>query len=479
MKRELSLILMGPEGQFIEFKRAVASSLAREISAFANSGGGTILVGVADDGKTVGVRNVNDALARIESIARNCDPPVPVEAKAVKTGDGIDIIMLEVPDGPEKPHSCSEGFFLRSGACTQKMSRNEIIRFLHSTNQVLWDEKACPRFLYPEDFDEDAFRRFCVRASLSDTGMGTDDLLVNLGVASRSDGSLVFNNAGVLFFGKEPTRFHMDAVVDCMLFQGRDKVNILDRKIQNGNLMDNVEQAMVFLKKHLSLRYEIKSLVRREILELPEDALREAVLNAVIHRDYHFNGANISVEIYRDRVEISDPGELPPGMKEADLGKKSVRRNKLLADLFHRLGEVERVGSGILRMRRALLDAGVAPMRFEITGFCTVVFNRQSATESIEATPQVNPQVTPQVAPQVKMLKAIEAEAMGRAEIMIKIGLKDREHFRKEYIIPALESGLIEMTIPDKPNSRLQKYRLTEAGRMELERWKKRGAVID
>jgi len=62
---------------------------------------------------------------------------------------------------------------------------------------------------------------------------------------------------------------------------------------------------------------------------------------------------------------------------------------------------------------------------------------------------------------------------------MIKIGLKDREHFRKEYIIPALESGLIEMTIPDKPNSRLQKYRLTEAGRMELERWKKRGAVID
>ena len=98
------------------------------------------------------------------------------------------------------------------------------------------------------------------------------------------------------------------ATVDCVLFRGTDKVNILDRNELKGNLMENVRQAMVFLNRNLSLRYEIKGLFRDEILEIPEDALREAVLNAVMHRDYNFDTAWITIEIYRNRVEISDPG---------------------------------------------------------------------------------------------------------------------------------------------------------------------------
>ena len=90
-----------------------------------------------------------------------------------------------------------------------------------------------------------------------------------------------------------------------ILFAGTGKVDIQDRKELTGNLMGNVEQAMIFLKRHLSLRYEITELKRKEKLEIPEVVLREAILNAVIHRDYHFDTAWITVEIYRDRVEIS------------------------------------------------------------------------------------------------------------------------------------------------------------------------------
>lgn len=110
----------------------------------------------------------------------------------------------------------------------------------------------------------------------------------------------------------------------------------------------------------------------------------KSITTAVNHRDYHFSGANVSVEVYRDRVEISDPGELPPGIKPEDMGKKSVRRNKLLADLFHRIGEVEKVGSGILRMKQSLREAEVPPMRFEFGSFYTAIFDR--ITEDAEKT---------------------------------------------------------------------------------------------
>ena len=458
--KDRELILRGPEGQLIEFKRTVSSSLSREISAFANTGGGTIVIGVNDNGVIIGMNDLNEDQSKIMSHARNCDPPVHIDAITYRTRTGQDVIFVEIPDSSDRPHSCSEGFFLRSGASTQKMTRDEIIGFLHSENHIRWDEKDCPKFRYPDDFDEAAFARFRRKSLMFDIDIKPEDLLFNLVVARRTNNGLIFNNAGVMFFAKEPTRFHSDAYVDCILFQGYDKVTILDRKIHKGNLMDNVEQAMVFLKKHLSLRYEIKSLVRKEILELPEDALREAVLNAVIHRDYHFDGANISIEIYRDRVEISDPGTLPPGMKPEDLGTKSVRRNKLLADLFHRLGEVEKVGSGILRIEQTLKEAKVPPMRSRFTGFCTFIFDR--------IIPQDTPQVTPQVTPQDKMLFILYDKELSRDEIMEVIDLKDRKHFREIYLNPAIRSGFIEMTIPDKPNSPNQKYRLTSKGRSYL-----------
>ena len=344
--------------------------------AFANSGGGHIIVGVDNNGKIVGISDINNQISRLESIARNCDPPVPLRISS-HTRDGKEILVVEVPDGEDKPYSCSLGFYLRSGASTQKMTRNEIVEFLYSVGQVRWDEKACRDFRYPDDFDEDAFRYFLDNAKITSVGMSTEDLLINIGVAEHPGERLIFNNTGVLFFAKEPIRFLRHAIVDCMLLAGTEKVDILDRKELKGNLMENVKQAMIFLKMHLPLRYEIEGLKRKEFLEIPEEALREAILNAVMHRDYHFDTAWITVEIYRDRVEISDPGGLPPGMRPEDLGKKSVHRNKMIADLFHRMGEVEKAGSGINRIRDLLATSGLSDPGFEFTSFFTIIVDRK------------------------------------------------------------------------------------------------------
>lgn len=375
-EKSLRFMLSHPEGQFVELKRSVSSSVDREIVAFANSGGGHIIVGADNNGKVVGISDVNDQISRLESIARNCDPPIPLKISSY-TLDGKEILEVEVPDGEDKPYSCASGFFLRSGASTQKMKRDEIVEFLYSVGQVRWDEKSCKDFRYPDDFDEEAFRYFLDSAKITSAGMSSEDLLINIGVARNTRERLIFNNAGVLFFAKEPIRFLRHNIVDCILLAGTDKLEILDRKELKGNLMENVKQAMIFLKMHLPLRYEIKGLKRKEFLEIPEEALREAILNAIIHRDYHFDTAWITVEIYRDRVEISDPGGLPPGMHPEDLGKKSVHRNKIIADLFHRMGEVEKAGSGINRIRDLLATSGLSEPGFEFKSFFTIIFDRK------------------------------------------------------------------------------------------------------
>lgn len=284
----------------------------------------------------------------------------------------------------------------------------------------------------------------------------------------------MFNNAGVLFFARSPIKFIRHARVTCLLLAGIDKVNILDRKDLEENIFANVEQAMIFLKRHLSLRYKIEKLKREEILELPETALREAVLNAVTHRDYYERGAVVMVEIYRDRVEISDPGGLPPGLKRSELGRKSVHRNPLIADLFHRMGEAEKVGSGIKRMRAAAKAAGVPAPRFEATGFFTITYRKSAeAMEHEVPTRSTDPvnrpsRPTQSTNPVDRLLDLLQHEELSAGALRSALGIKHRPTFRANYLHPALKAGLIEYTISGKPTSRLQKYRLTEKGRQSF-----------
>ncbi len=464
-KAEFGLILEMGEGQHLEFKQSVSSSLSREFTAFANAEGGTVVIGVDDKNRIVGIKPGNRLTSQIEDIARNCDPAVRITIHQEKH-EGKTILIVDVTEGEHKPYSCSDGFFLRVGANSQKMKRDELLAFVRKVQPFCFDEQPCQAFQYPRDFDADAFRQFLTRAEISRSSLSREDILCNLDVAVRRGKRLVFNNAGVLFFAKRPTSFIRHARVTCLLLAGLDKVHILDRKDLEDNIMENVQQAMIFLKRHLSLRYKIEKLKREEILELPEAALREAVLNAVTHRDYHERGACVMVEIYRDRVEISDPGGLPPGLKQSDLGRRSVHRNPTIADLFHRIGEVEKVGSGIRRIREAAAEAKVPAPKFEATGFFTVVFRKPPKADMSEMTGQVPDKYRTSV----KLVLEYCQAPQKASEIQRHLGLKHRETFQENYLKPLVREGLIAMTIPDKPRSSRQQYILTPLGKKTLEK---------
>ena len=285
--------------------------------------------------------------------------------------------------------------------------------------------------------------------------------MVNIEAAERSAGRLVFRNVGVLFFAKNVGHFFPQAYVTCLLFKGTDKVNILDRKDFAGGVVNDIEDSLRFIERNTRTAYRIEGLQREDVPEYPMRALREAITNAVMHRDYFEVGANVFVEIYEDRVEISNPGGLPKGLTRAQLGTRSVRRNPLLADLLHRIAYIEKAGTGIRRMREEARKHKCPAPTFTADEFFTAIF-RPTADKVHEVSEETGTKLGLSE-DQVQVLVQCRLER-SLVEIMAPIQRSNRTKFRDQYIQPLLENGLLEMTVPDKPRSSKQRYRTTPLG---------------
>ncbi len=279
-------------------------------------------------------------------------------------------------------------------------------------------------------------------------------MLKNLHAAEIQHGQCFYYNTTVLFFSRNLADHYFHTCVTCAIYKGLDKVTVLDRKDFNRDIVESIDEAVLYLKQHLKVRYVFDgSPARREIPEIPYEALREAVINAVVHRDYFEKGANVMIEIFDDRVDITSPGGLPKGLNVEDFGKVSLLRNPNIANLMQRIDYIEKMGTGVMRMQKLLAEAGLEPLKYEFSGFVRAVFQRDKVTE------QATEQATEQVG-EDKLLAILEFcfIARSREEIQAFLGLKHREHFRVEILAPLLKAGLLVPTIPDKPNSPKQKY---------------------
>jgi ATP-dependent DNA helicase RecG len=464
---DLDILVQEKESTTLEFKESLSGSFARELVGMANTIGGRILLGVRDDGTISGVKDTNELRARIQDIARNCDPPVHVVVEPVGR-----VLVVHVHESEAKPVQCAEGFFWRQGAGTQKLKREEIRDFFRAEGVIRFDLSLCPRFRYPQDFDRDKYLAWLKLSGITGRPR-TEDVLINIEAAERSGRKLLFRNAGVLFFAKNVRHFFNQAYITCLLAKGTDKVDVLDRKDFSGGIVADIEDAMRFIERNTRTAWRIESLRRQNISEYPMKALREAITNAVMHRDWFMEGANVFVELYTDRIEVSSPGGLPKGMKLSDLGQKSVRRNALIADLLHRIDFIEKAGTGIRRIRSEARAGGYPAPEFEATGFVTAIFRpnpevraRAEAKESGADTEHVEELGTKLALSrhQVEVL-AKAAEDQPLTTLMRVAARSDRTKFRNQVIGPLLAAGLLEMTIPDKPRSSNQRYRLTARGR--------------
>jgi len=462
---KLKLLVAEGEGLTVEFKERYTSKIDRDIVALANGKGGFIILGVNDDGEIVGEKLTNQMKAEILSIARNCEPHITI----TKISRVDSAVVIEVPEGDEKPYSCSSGYYRRLDAVTQKMVQKEV--------RIMFRQGADAEF---EDLPRKDFTLSDI--SLAKVGAFLHEAETDLKVTKSNLSSFLssldvykdgmVNNAGILLFAAKISRFIFHSETILAAFKGTEITHIYDRKDIRDDLLTQLNEAIAFLKKHLNVRSEIHEFNRRDIYEIPLDALREAIVNAVVHRNYSMRGTSIYVRVFDDRVEIENPGGLPSGLPKSQFGKGSFRRNPIVADLFHRMQKVERMGTGIKKIKDLIKAADLKEPLFEYDTFFKVTFYRSpeyALKQTNESTPQV-PRKCPASTPQV--LAVLRAASMGektREELQSAADIKDREHFRKEYLKALLASGLLEMTIPNKPRSSLQKYRLTAKGKKAIE----------
>ena len=330
------------EGQYIEFKEKSDKSLPKEMVSFANASGGVIFLGITDSGKIKGIEISNKLKSQIQDLARNCDPPVAVLLTQVGN-----ILAIEVKEGVNKPYSCPSGFYMRMGANSQKMNRNEILSLAIKTGKIRYDEQICTDFDW-KDFDDDKFEYYLKLARISNN-IPREEILNNLRVLTN-DG---ITNAGVLYFAKKPYKYIISSKIRCIHFNDDQRIDILDKKEIDRGIIGNIEYAIAYLKERIPVRFEIKDLKRKEFPEYPIEAYREAIVNAIIHFDY-FLGDTIAIEKLKSSIIINNKGELL--FPKSEFGKKSEARNRLLVDLLARTDFMEKAGTGIKRVTNACIE---------------------------------------------------------------------------------------------------------------------------
>jgi len=280
-------------------------------------------------------------------------------------------------------------------------------------------------------------------------------------------------------FGRQPQRFLITSEVKCAHFHGYEVAKpIPSYQVYKGTVFDLVDQAKDFVLSKIDLWVGTRAESTRAPTEyeIPQEVVAEAIVNAVVHRDYTSN-ASVQVMLFKDRLEVWNPGTLPPTLTLEKLcgPHASVPHNPLLAEPMYLTKYIERMGTGIRDMFRRCQKAGLPEPEIRIDGgFFVLTIRRKKPEAGTKLAPVTAPVAAP-VGEYVTRLLVLLADrvALSNADILVAFGLKSRRRLRDTYIDPALADGLVERTIPEKPTSRLQKYRLTEKGRRLLEQLEK------
>jgi ATP-dependent DNA helicase RecG len=279
------------------------------------------------------------------------------------------------------------------------------------------------------------------------------------------DGLRATNALLLLSDDPQKSAFFPYAKIECARFKGTCVDTFIDRKTYDGNVLDQVELAYEFVLRHINQSAKTEGVYTQSRWQYPVKAIREAIRNAVIHRDYSLSGKDIKIAIYDDMVEITSPGKLPPSVDFSQLeARQSEIRNKVIAPLFKHLGLIDQRGNGLKLMADELKDYPGIELKWSEIGF-------QFQVQFILKEAQVDSDMErPESQLAARILSALQHHEAGMANLANQLGHHSVSGELKKQIKKLLVESLIERTIPEKPNSRLQKYRLTEKGKALIQK---------
>ena len=457
----------------IEFKKSTGQ-LERgmeTLCAFLNGNGGTVLFGVSDNGEIVGQEIADTTKRSIAEHIRDLSPVAPVEVHyiPIETSNKY-IIAIYADESIDRPFVYKGRAYMRVESTTSVMSQEVYNQMLFARDGVRhrWESLVNPD-LTISDLDEQEILK-TVRLGIEsgrlpeNTGTFIPDILGRFSLFDNGQ----LNNAAAILFAKGEKTDYFQCMVRLARFRGIDKAEFIDNVQVRGNIFQLLDAAMSFVFKHLSLSGVVNGLEREEQLSVPYKALREAVINALCHREYRIAGASVGLAIYDDRVVIENPGTLPKGWKIEDLKSKklSAAQNPIIANVLYKRRLLESWGRGISLMVDECVDKGLPEPEFEDScGFVTVTFrynNHISATQAPHKHHISTTQVT-------ELVKVIGNDTLPVKDLMERLKLNNRSYFTKQYLQPAVNEGFITPIYPNQPRNPKQKYYLTEKGKRFVE----------
>ena len=366
------------ESQVIEYKQNWRDDCLKAISAFANSRGGVLIIGLDDRGNPLGLKNVKKLLGDIPNTIRNklgIIPTVELNRKNKKEIIKITVTPCSVPI------SYNGKYYVRSGSTVQELKGKDLADFLLRKTGITWDDAVEDKgnwdFLDKSTIED--FKRYAVDRIPSI--VRETDLAVMLQKLNLIENQHL-KRAAILLFGRESQRFYSHACIKIGRFLTDTDIQTTD--IVKGNLFQQLESALEILRtKYLQSKIKFEGIHRRDILEYPYEALREAIINALIHRDYR-SFSQIQIRVYSDKLIIMNAGSLPPEVPVESLKTNHLSRprNKLLAETFYYAGFIESWGRGTLKIVEECVEQGLPEPDFlEENGVMTVIFYKDKWNE--------------------------------------------------------------------------------------------------
>ena len=456
-----------------DFKAALETkkpkSWLKSVSAFANGIGGTLFFGIDDDRKIVGLSDPQKDAESISRLIKERITPIPSFVLRPDKVEGKSILALMVEAGRSTPY-----YYRADGVmeCYMRIGNESVAAPDYIVNELILKgtNRSFDALVTTEK--KDAYSFTLLSATYRErTGLTLEPSdFVSFGLANK-DGFLT--NAGRLLADQHIV---FNSRVFCTRWNGLDKGSIfddaLDDKEYEGNLIYLLQSGCAFVQNNSKVRFEKKARYRVDKPGYSERAVMEALVNALIHRDYIVMGSEVHIDMFDDRLEIYSPGGMFEGkpIQECSLSEiGSARRNPVIADLFHRMKYMERRGSGIKKIiaeteKLPGYDDSKRPSFYSTHSVFFVTLRNMNYAENAcenEVTPQVTPQVTLQVTPQDKVKETILAFCnvpRSRKEIAEYCGYKDIRSFAANYLRPLLDEGKLKLTIPEKPTSSKQRY---------------------
>lgn len=347
----------------------------KTVIAFSNTSGGRIIFGVTDAREIIGIpddriHQVKDAV--IDSIYHACEPTI-VPYTYITTLRDVSVLVVEIVPGDECPYfikseGVNRGTYVRVGSTSMPVTPHILNALRLRGKGLSYDMQLCPEV----SVEEKTLKSLCTR--LSSYKMPVSPVnLENMRVIRKIENQFAATYAYALLTSNP----FLHAEVQCVCYRGTGKTTILDSYDAKGDIVTQAVEALSFVLRHINMASEINGLVRKDTYEIPETALRESIVNAIIHREYAMHDSSIVVEVYDDRIEIGSPG-LPLGLdiSRPDAGRSKIR-NPAIAAVFKAIGFIEKYGTGIQRMMSVCRENGVpVPEFIEDRDYFIVRFNR-------------------------------------------------------------------------------------------------------